>query len=115
MIKLNIRDDKNQIAKTYTTEEVNLKMGTVEDIIEVVNIDKLINNADDTAVNLYDVIASLMTNSYKLCKPIIKDIFPEITEEELRNVNFKDVISLVVDIIRYSISDINTIFSAEKN
>ena len=33
MIKLNIRNDKNKIVKTYQTEEVNLKMGTVEDIV----------------------------------------------------------------------------------
>ena len=115
MIKLNIRNDKNKIVKTYQTEEVNLKMGTVEDIVEIINIDKLLNNKEDTSVNLYDVIATVAMNSYRMCKPIIKDVFPQITDEELRNINFKEVVNTVVDIIKYSISDINNVFGTSKN
>lgn len=114
MIKLNIRNDKNKIVKTYQTEEVNLKMGTVEDIVEVLSIDKAIN-ANDTAVNLYEVISTVVMNSYAMCKPILQDVFPELTSEELRNVNFKDVINVVIDIIKYSIGDINAVFGNTKN
>lgn len=114
MIKLNIRNKKNKIVKTYEAQEVNLKMGTVEDIVEVLSIDKAIN-ANDTAVNLYEVISTVVMNSYAMCKPILQDVFPELTSEELRNVNFKDVINTVIDIIKYSIGDINAVFGNTKN
>lgn len=114
MIKLDIRNKKNKIVKTYEAQEVNLKMGTVEDIVEVLSIDKAIN-ANDTAVNLYEVISTVVINSYAMCKPILQDVFPELTSEELRNVNFKDVINVVIDIIKYSIGDINAVFGSTKN
>lgn len=114
MIKLNIRNKKNKIVKTYEAQEVNLKMGTVEDIVEVLSIDKAIN-ANDIAVNLYEVISTVVMNSYAMCKPILQDVFPELTSEELRNVNFKDVINVVIDIIKYSIGDINAVFGNTKN
>lgn len=114
MIKLNIRNKKNKIVKTYEVQEVNLRMGTVEDIVEVLSIDKAIN-ANDTAVNLYEVISTVVMNSYAMCKPILQDVFPELTSEELRNVNFKDVINTVIDIIKYSIGDINAVFGNTKN
>lgn len=114
MIKLDIRNKKNKIVKTYEAQEVNLRMGTVEDIVEVLSIDKAIN-ANDTAVNLYEVISTVVMNSYALCKPILQDVFPELTSEELRNVNFKDVINTVIDIIKYSIGDINAVFGNTKN
>lgn len=114
MIKLDIRNKKNKIVKTYEAQEINLKMGTVEDIVEVLNIDKAIN-ANDTAVNLYEVISTVVMNSYAMCKPILQDVFPELTSEELRNVNFKDVINVVIDIIKYSIGDINAVFGSTKN
>lgn len=114
MIKLNIRNKKNKIVKTYEAQEVNLRMGTVEDIVEVLSIDKAIN-ANDTAVNLYEVISTVVMNSYAMCKPILQDVFPELTSEELRNVNFKDVINTVIDIIKYSIGDINAVFGNTKN
>lgn len=114
MIKLDIRNKKNKIVKTYEAQEVNLRMGTVEDIVEVLSIDKAIN-ANDTAVNLYEVISTVVINSYAMCKPILQDVFPELTSEELRNVNFKDVINTVIDIIKYSIGDINAVFGNTKN
>lgn len=114
MIKLNIRNKKNKIVKTYEAQEVNLKMGTVEDIVEVLSIDKAIN-ANDTAVNLYEVISTVVMNSYAMCKPILQDVFPELTSDELRNVNFKDVINVIIDIIKYSIGDINAVFGNTKN
>lgn len=114
MIKLNIRNKKNKIVKTYEAQEVNLRMGTVEDIVEVLSIDKAIN-ANDTAANLYEVISTVVMNSYAMCKPILQDVFPELTSEELRNVNFKDVINVVIDIIKYSIGDINAVFGNTKN
>lgn len=114
MIKLDIRNKKNKIVKTYEAQEINLKMGTVEDIVEVLSIDKAIN-ANDTAVNLYEVISTVVINSYAMCKPILQDVFPELTSEELRNVNFKDVINVVIDIIKYSIGDINAVFGNTKN
>ena len=78
-ITLNIYrvDNKQEIEKTYTVNSIDLMFGTVEDILNVVDIDKL---NDNTA------IAGMIVKGWAQLKPFLKDIFPGLTDDEIKRV-----------------------------
>lgn len=101
-LKLNIydKDDKTKVAKTYTAESYDLMLGTTEDIMKVVDFDNLdMNNNTQIAVTV--------AKCYPLLCPLLKDIFPGLTDEELRYVKFKELIPLFYSIIEAVIESLD--------
>ena len=99
-LKLNIYDltNKKEIAKTYTAESYELMLGTVEDIMDVIDIDKASNNIE---------IAKMIVKCYKQLKPFLKDIFTGLTDDELKGVKVSELVPLFKDIVQTIIEDIS--------
>lgn len=89
-ISINIYDknDKTKIDKTYTVEGYDLMLGTVEEFVQLIDVDKL---NDNTAV------AGMVLKGYGKIKPLIKDIFPGITDEELNRVKVTELVQVIID------------------
>lgn len=106
-LKLNIysTEDKNKIEKTYTTEGYDLMLGTVEDIMNIIDIDKLSNDRE---------VALMVVKGYKQIKPLLLDIFPGVTDEELQRVRVSELIPLFVDVAK-SVVDSLGILKTGKN
>ena len=96
-ITLNIysAENKNEIEKTYPQESYDLMLGTVEDIMQLVDVDAMTDNL---------AIARMVGKSYRKLKPFIKDIFPGVTDEELNRVKVKELIPMFVQVFK-SIGD----------
>ena len=109
-LKLNIYE-KKKVVKTYTAETYDLMFGTVEDLLDVIDIDN-IQAGDKT--ELLKAIAKVLAHSMDIVKPLLKDIFEGLTDEELRNTKLKDIIDVLAEIIAYSISQL-TKGNNEKN
>ena len=90
-ISLNIYDknDKTKVAKTLETEGYMLMLGTVEDFMDIIDIDK-INDTNE--------VAKMALKGYQQLKPLIMDIFPELTDEDYRCISVNDLIVLIMDI-----------------
>ena len=101
-LKLNIYEKKN-IIKTYTAETYDLMCGTVEDLLDVIDIDN-IQAGDKT--ELLKAIAKVLANSMNIVKPLLKEVFEGLTDDELRKTKLKDIIDVLAEIIAYSISEI---------
>lgn len=101
-LKLNIYE-KKKVAKTYTAETYDLMFGTVEDLLDVIDIDN-IQAGDKT--ELLKAIAKVLAHSMDIVKPLLKDIFEGLTDEELRNTKLKDIIDVLAKVIAYSISQL---------
>lgn len=101
IIKLNIRDskDKNKVAKTLEVEGYTLMLGTVDDFMEIIDLDKI----DDEK----EVIAMVL-KSYKQLKPLIMDIFPELTDDDYRNISVSDLAAIVPAVGKSIIENIKT-------
>ena len=70
-IKLNIYDrETKELKKTYTTDSIELMFGTVED------------------------------KAWKELKPFLKDVFPGITDEDIKGIKINDMIPTFMDIFR---------------
>jgi hypothetical protein len=89
-IKLNIYklDNKAEIEKTYSVEGFDIMLGTVEDILDVIDVDKLDDKKE---------ITRMVVKGYKKIKPLLFDIFPGVTEEELRRTKISELITVMVD------------------
>lgn len=101
-LKLNIYEKKS-IIKTYTAETYDLLFGTVEDLLNVIDIDN-IQAGDKT--ELIKAIAKILAHSLDIVKPLLKDVFDGLTDDELRNTKLKEIIDVLANVITYSISEI---------
>lgn len=88
-LKITSKEDKKKVDKFYTAEGYDLMLGTVEDFMDIIDIDKLGNNIE---------LAKMVLKGYGQLKPLIMDIFPELTDEEYRLIKVNDLISTVSQI-----------------
>ena len=91
MINLNIRDskDKTKVAKTLSINGYELMMGTVDDFLGIIDLDKIDDEKE---------VLAMVLKSYNQIKPLIKDIFAELTDEDYRNIAVSDLVSVVPQI-----------------
>lgn len=89
MIELNIYGADKTVEKTYSVDGYDLMFGTAEDFISVIDFDKI----DDQ-----NELAKMVVNGFGKLKPLLKDVFPEITEEELKRTKVNEVIRCIIQI-----------------
>lgn len=101
-ISLNIysKEDKNKVEKTYTAESYDLMLGTVEDLMQLLDVDKMTDNM---------AITRMVVKGYGKLKPFIKDVFPGVTDEELQRVKVKELIPTFVQIFASIVDDLDLI------
>lgn len=92
-MKLNVYKNQKEIEKTYEIDTYDLMYGTVEDILGIFDeIDDLSDN-----MKLFGVIQK---NRTKL-NDFILDIFPDMTEEDLRRIKLKELVPLFIELFNY--------------
>lgn len=101
-ISLNVyaKENKNKVEKTYTAESYDLMLGTVEDLMQLFDVDKMTDNI---------AIAKMVVQGYSKLKPFIKDIFPGITDDELNRVKVKELIPAFVQVFKTIVDDLDLI------
>ena len=101
-LKLNIYG-KKKVVKTYTAETYDLMFGTVEDLIDLIELDQLKNGTDAEIIKL---VGKVIINGMGIIKPLLKDIFEGLTDEELKNTKVSEISTALVEIVKFSISQI---------
>ena len=102
-MKINIYKSQNEIEKTYSIDNYDLMYGTVEDLLAI------FDEIDDLNDNM-KIFKTIQSNRGKL-NDLLKDIFPELTDEELRRVKIKELIPVFMELFKYVMKSIGT----EKN
>lgn len=111
-LKLNIYNKRN-IEKTYTAETYDIMFGTVEDLLNLIDLDKL-NGKNDNDIEFIQAAVDVVINGLGIIKPLLQDIFEGLTDDELRNTKVSEVASVLVTIIKFTISQISK-GNTEKN
>lgn len=110
------KDGLNTVVdKTFIADTTNIFTSTIEDLLEVLDLDTLktldLNNINDSA----GAIAVMVTKASKQVKPLILDCF-SMTEDDYRKTKIGDVIKAVIAIVRDAFKDILSVNEvAEKN
>lgn len=98
---LNIYDENNAVInKQYKTEEVNILFGTIEDLIDLIDE----NNLNDSTE-----LAKVIIKSMKKLKPILKQVFVGVTDEELRLTRTNELVPLFIQILKYMFTQVNSL------
>lgn len=103
-MKLNIYE-KKQIVKTYEADTYDLMFGTIEDVADAVKLDELKTGSD---VEIIKMVGNLVLTSMDTVKNLLKDIFDGITDEELKNTKVSEIARVLLDVIKFTIVQLNT-------
>ncbi len=99
-MKLNIYE-KKKIIKTYTAETYDLLFGTVEDLVDILELDTLKTGSD---VEVIKLATNVITKGMDIIKPLLKDIFEGLTDDELRNTHVSEIVTVLVEVIKFAIN-----------
>lgn len=102
-MKLNVYKNQREIEKTYEIDNYDLMYGTVEDVLS------LFDDIEDYTDNM-QIFKVIQKNRNKL-NDLLKDIFPDLTDEELRRIKLKELIPVFMELFTY----IQRSFGTEKN
>ena len=97
-MKLNIYE-KRKIVKTYTADEYDLMFGVLEDVIRVVNLDKVKTGSDAELIKL---VGEAVISSMDTIKDLLKDIFEGLTDDEIKRAKVTEIGSVVLDVVKYT-------------
>ena len=105
LLKLNIYNKKN-ITKTYTTESYDIMFGTVEDLLNLIDLEKFNNSKND--MEFIKVVTEAVVKGFDVIKPLLKDIFEGLTDDELRNTKISEIVNILVSIIKITMTQITS-------
>lgn len=92
MLRLNVWKNQKEIEKTYEVKEYDLMYGTVEDVLSIL----------DGAENASEAeLLAILKNSRKKINDLILDIFPDMTDVDLRRIKLKELVPLFVQLFAY--------------
>lgn len=111
-LKLNVYKNR-QIEKTYVTEDFRLTTGTCEDVLNAIQIDKLgaidLDKIGDAPPMEFLI---MFTSVQKQFRPIMKEVFEGLTDDEYRRTYMEDVAGIAWHIIMYTLTNL---FNASGN
>lgn len=102
-LKLNIYN-KKEIVKTYTNDTYDLMLGTVEDFLDLINLDELKTGTDTEIIKL---VGKACMKGMDTIKTLLKDVFEDLTDEELKNTKISEISAVLINIVKYSVSEIS--------
>lgn len=104
--ELNVYDAEGHIIKTCTARPVDLEFGTVRALMELLKIESI----DDTATLL-----RVVYDSWDELQIIMGQCFPDMEYNDWNHIKVKELIPIMVGVLRYSVGEILTIPKSEKN
>ena len=102
-MKLNIYK-KGKIEKTYEADTYDLMFGTVEDIAAAIDFDALQTGSDAEIIKM---VWKAFRKSRETITDLMKDVFPGITDEELRRTKITEMARVIAEIVQYTIAQLS--------
>ncbi len=99
-MKLNIYE-KREVVKTYTAETYDIMFGTIEDLINLIDLEKV--DLDDNKT-LVAAAGKVVMGGMDIIKPLYKDIFEGLTDDELRNTRLAELATVLVQVVKFAIN-----------
>lgn len=108
-MKLNIYK-KGEIVKTYEKEASDLLFGTVDDVSRALDIkqgDKI------TIDDLTPIVSEFIDSDIEKAKEIVKEIFEDMTDDELRHVKMTEFIGVIVEVLGFTFGVLGKVSSSK--
>ena len=105
-LEIKVYDKNGKVKKTCVAEMLDLKFGTVRSIIQILNVE----NIADTS----QLLATIY-KAWEQVTDILSECFPGMEEDDREYVKVKELLPVLIGIIRYSFSEMLTIPNNSKN
>lgn len=102
-LKLNVYN-KREVVKTYTTNDYEVMYGTVEDLLDLLDLEALTNTDDKDS--LIAALSRLLNNSREVINPLLMDIFEGLTPDELRHTKAREILEVIVGLTGFSLDQL---------
>lgn len=102
-MKINIYE-KKKVIKTYEADKYDLMFGTLEDVADALQLDKLETGSDSEILKM---ASNLVIHGKDTVKELMKDIFDGLTDEELKKTKVKEIAVVFLDVVKYTIAQLN--------
>lgn len=106
-MKLNIYE-KRRIVKTYEADTYDLMFGVLEDVVKVVNLDKLTTGSDAELIRL---VGETVLSSMDSIKELLKDIFEGLTDDEIKHTRVSEIGAVILDVVKYTMQNLKALNS----
>lgn len=113
-LKLNIYGKGKEIIKTYQTNDFVLTTGICEDIINAVDVDKLLDGKLDEQ-SLGIEMVKIVTKSFNKFRPFLQDVFEGLTDDEYRKTSIKEVAKVIIGIVKHTVNELYSVGGTQKN
>ena len=100
--------DNKTVAKTYRSDRVGIRFGTVKGILKAIPKEGIDLN-DDMAVG------RLLLQEWENISPLFRNIFPGLTEEELDTCEIEDMIEVMRVVIAFASEKFGEMVGGSKN
>lgn len=97
-LKLTIYKGK-EIEKTYTAQDYNVMYGTVEDLLDLLDLDALTGKDKGSMLS---AVSRLLKSRQDVINPLMLDIFDGLTEDELRRSKAVDIVNVILGLAGFS-------------
>lgn len=94
---LNIWKDQTTIEKTVQADAYDIMLGTVDDILAL--LDDVLKLDEEGDFN--GLLLELIRNNLPRVKHLLKEIFPSLNDEDLKRIKMKELIPLFVELVMY--------------
>ncbi len=94
---------KDVIDKTFIRDDFKLKYGTVEDFVNIIDFEQ-IKTGSDAEITLLAMKA--VANGADVINNLLKKVFIDITDEDLRNTNVETIVKVLVDLVKFTILEV---------
>lgn len=105
-LTLVLKDNKGNIVKTVKATTLEIRFGTIDKLMELLDIDE-----NTTSFELLKKVST----AWKELVEILNGVFPDMGKEDWNLVKINDLIPLLLQIIKYTFSEIMGVPSNSKN
>lgn len=105
-MEIRVYDENGKVTKTCKAEMIDLEFGAVRSIMEILNIES-ISNTGDLLHTVYEAWDQLIK--------ILNRCFPDMEYDDWDHVKVKELMPVIIGILRYSFEEILSIPKDPKN
>lgn len=102
-LNLNIYKGRT-VEKVYTADEFDIMTGTVEDLIALID-ESAFQRGTVSDSDFVCAVAVMIKGGFEQVKSLLKELFPDVTDDELRRTKMKEIIQLLAQVLKYGFAE----------
>lgn len=99
-LKIKVYDDNDQVVKECKAQTVDIRFGQVSAIMELMEVESITDSAQ---------LLRTVNRAWKELTKILGKIFPDMTDDDWNNVSIKELLPVVVGILKSSFAEMISI------